>query len=38
MPGLKPSMQVRIQCDLDTADGKGLSLDIYGSIFKVPSP
>jgi len=36
IPGLRPSMQVRIQCDLDTATKDPLACDLYGSIFVVP--
>ncbi len=33
---LKPSMQIRIQYALETADGADLKQDLYGSIFVVP--
>ena len=36
IPDLKPSMQIRIQCNLDAADGSEIKQDLYGSIFVVP--
>lgn len=33
---LKPSMQVRIQCTLDAADGSEIKRELFGSIFVVP--
>ncbi|MBI1374832.1 MAG: hypothetical protein GC159_19105 [Phycisphaera sp.] len=36
IPGLKPSMSVRIRYDLETPSGQVLTGDVYGSIFHVP--
>ncbi len=36
IPDLKPAMQIRIQSNLDAADGGEIKLDLYGSIFVVP--
>jgi hypothetical protein len=37
IPGLKASMQVRVKYDLDTAKGKEIGNDIYGSIHVIPN-
>lgn len=36
IPSLKPSMQIRIKYDLDTAEGEPLADDVYGSIHVMP--
>ncbi len=37
LPGLKPSMQLRIKYELDAADGSEISHDLHGSVFVVPT-
>src|SRR5687768_16339594 len=36
IPGLKPVMQMRVQCDVDAKDGESIRGDVYLTINRVP--
>ncbi len=37
IPNMQPSMQLRVQCSLESDDGAEVKHDIYGSIFVIPA-